>query len=126
MANIDNMLKSILGKKHNLNINKIISTKKRGGLTDLDGDGVKNWKDCQPFNTMRQYDKNWYLVKLSGGGHTITYANSSSDARKKVYPNMEIKSINKISEDEARRIIINKQGFTSKDAEEFMIDIKSK
>jgi len=30
------------------------SKTKRGGKKDLDGDGVPNWKDCQPKNTMRQ------------------------------------------------------------------------
>ena len=60
MTNIDNMLKSILGKtkskRQNLgfNIKKIIGNKRRGGITDWDGDGVKNWNDCKPFNTMRQ------------------------------------------------------------------------
>ena len=27
---------------------------KRGGKKDWDGDGVRNKKDCQPRNTMRQ------------------------------------------------------------------------
>jgi len=54
------MLKSILGKNKSkryglkANINSIIDTKRRGGITDWDGDGVKNWNDCKPFNTMRQ------------------------------------------------------------------------
>ena len=28
--------------------------RKRGGKNDWDGDGVRNKKDCQPRNTMRQ------------------------------------------------------------------------
>ena len=35
-------------------INKMIGNKKFGGKNDLDFDGVKNKKDCQPKNTMRQ------------------------------------------------------------------------
>ena len=35
-------------------IKKIIGTKKFGGRNDWDGDGVPNWKDCQPRNVMRQ------------------------------------------------------------------------
>lgn len=34
--------------------NIIGNPKKRGGKNDWDGDGVKNKKDCQPRNTMRQ------------------------------------------------------------------------
>lgn len=38
----------------------------RGGKNDLDGDGVPNWKDCQPKNTMRQ-DKVMTIAKKSMG-----------------------------------------------------------
>ena len=37
-------------------IRNIIGTKKHGGRRDWDGDGVRNKKDCQPRNTMRQDD----------------------------------------------------------------------
>jgi len=40
--------------------------KKHGGKNDLDGDGVPNWKDCQPENTMRQ-DKVMVIAKKSMG-----------------------------------------------------------
>ena len=39
----DNIIGNILGKP-----------KSRGGKNDWDGDGVRNKKDCQPRNTMRQ------------------------------------------------------------------------
>jgi len=35
-------------------ITNIIKLKKFGGKKDWDGDGIKNGKDCQPRNTMRQ------------------------------------------------------------------------
>jgi len=40
-------------------IKKMIGIKQRGGKNDWDGDGVKNRKDCQPHNTMRQDDVKW-------------------------------------------------------------------
>ena len=36
------------------NIFKNFKLKKFGGKNDWDGDGIPNWKDCQPRNTMRQ------------------------------------------------------------------------
>jgi len=36
------------------NIMKIFNLKPFGGKNDWDGDGVPNWKDCQPRNVMRQ------------------------------------------------------------------------
>ena len=36
-------------------IKKMIGTKKFGGKFDLDGDGIRNKRDCQPRNTMRQH-----------------------------------------------------------------------
>ena len=35
-------------------IGNIIGNKKYGGRNDWDGDGIRNKKDCQPRNTMRQ------------------------------------------------------------------------
>ena len=39
----DNIIGNILGKPRS-----------RGGKKDWDGDGIRNKKDCQPRNTMRQ------------------------------------------------------------------------
>jgi len=39
------------------NTNKLLKKyrlKRIGGRNDWDGDGIPNWKDCQPFNVMRQ------------------------------------------------------------------------
>ena len=53
MTNPNNVIRNILG------------TPKRGGRKDLDGDGIPNWKDCQPRNTMRQDgSSSWYKIKL--------------------------------------------------------------
>ena len=35
-------------------IGNIIGSKRHGGKNDWDGDGIRNKKDCQPRNTMRQ------------------------------------------------------------------------
>ena len=43
----DNIIGNILGK-----------SRLRGGKNDWDGDGIRNKKDCQPRNTMRQ-DGSW-------------------------------------------------------------------
>jgi hypothetical protein len=58
----------MLGKKNvNMpntnNILKKFNLKKFGGKNDLDFDGVPNWKDCQPRNTMRQ-DK-YYMYHVT-------------------------------------------------------------
>jgi len=79
MINIDKSLKKLLNKSssHTLSVKrkyypqklspmgrrpsgsaspilKRFNLKKFGGRNDLDGDGVPNWKDCQPRNVMRQ------------------------------------------------------------------------
>jgi len=47
----DNIIGNILGKP-----------KSRGGKNDWDGDGVRNKKDCQPRNTMRQDAREDFLL----------------------------------------------------------------
>ena len=49
-------------------IKRMIGNTKRGGKNDWDGDGVRNRKDCQPRNTMRQDSiKDIYGKKVSVG-----------------------------------------------------------
>ena len=52
----NNIIGNILGK-----------SRKKGGKSDWDGDGVVNSKDCQPRNTMRQD----YVVKQVGNKYMI-------------------------------------------------------
>ena len=52
-------------------INRMIGKKRFGGKNDLDGDGVPNWKDCQPRNTMRQ-DTRLYLSKKKDNNQSKT------------------------------------------------------
>jgi len=47
-------------------LTKSLPPKVFGGPKDKDGDGVPNWKDCQPGNTMRQ-DKVMSIAKESMG-----------------------------------------------------------
>jgi len=62
MNMIDNAIKNIIGQG-----------KSFGGKRDLDGDGVRNRKDCQPRNTMRQ-DKSKvadYTLRMKAGKDSI-------------------------------------------------------
>ena len=54
--------KIIGNKKKNTSIINKFGLKAFGGKRDWDGDGIKNKKDCQPFNTMRQ-DTYMFLSK---------------------------------------------------------------
>ena len=51
--------------------NIIGKPRKRGGRKDWDGDGVRNKKDCQPRNTMRQ--DNGKCAKGDGNDAYIVY-----------------------------------------------------
>ena len=42
------------------------SPRSRGGKNDWDGDGVRNKKDCQPRNTMRQDAVQTIMTEVSG------------------------------------------------------------
>ena len=79
--------------------NIIGNPRKRGGKNDWDGDGVKNKKDCQPRNTMRQdktgsimiEDINWEHKKFIttawsngkklGAKTSTTLGNANNDAK---------------------------------------------
>jgi len=55
--------------------------RKKGGKNDVDGDGVPNWKDCQPKNTMRQ-DKIMNIAK-SGMGNFFTNLSTNAGIKPK-------------------------------------------
>jgi len=54
MFNIDNSIRKIIGKP-----------KRFGGRRDRDGDGIPNWKDCQPRNVMRQDKVNIFKPRFT-------------------------------------------------------------
>ena len=62
-------------------IKNMIGNTKRGGRNDWDGDGVRNKKDCQPRNTMRQDDSPY----SSSEGQQILQ--EEFNRRKRLYPN---------------------------------------
>lgn len=64
MFDIDKSLKKMLGKP-------------KGKGKDFDGDGVPNWKDCQPRNTMRQDKIKDWNGKSVGAGDTIEDENGN-------------------------------------------------
>ena len=68
MFDIDKSLKKMLGKS-------------KSKSKDWDGDGVLNWKDCQPRNTMRQDKK----VKCKKCGENLGYGDEYDLLKRHMY-----------------------------------------